>query len=661
MAKPKSKLAESMMSGAIKDEKKDYKSVKDYKNGKKNGQQTRQDRRTNTVYPFSSPYNFVPFSERVYIYPEDKLIKHNNISEDSYTGELIYEVKAESPIFIDDGNASFHRTADGHYSIPGSTMRGLIRNNVQILGLSSYYDDIDDYALMYRHVAKGADKKRYETILGAGSVSVKVGDESVDISVLKKVKAGYIKKEDNRYVIYKTCLDNIEEGFEDMNYYILSERKIINQYLMSKEKKCAFNYEFFIKNNNSIMQHELQEFQVIEKDGKKEYKGTPNRGYKPYFKEISYNLEGRRTISAVGKPGKYDNSGYVISTGKMNKKKVVYIIPGIDYDKEVINISPKDVEAFEIDLNKRANTLKQFGGKWFFDLPDEKSGIKPVFYIQERESDRLYFGFTPRLRLFYDHTIKDGLNKNHVSGIVDYNNALFGNKEFKSKLSFTDAVLQNEVNPLKKEHVILLEPKPTSYLDYLKQGRSQVTYNANSFELRGVKQYWLHKEIIHKEVIDKQKELASVITALPKGSIFKGKIRFKNLSKDELGLLLWSVQLNENSWMNVGKGKPYGYGAVSVKIESVKRFNLSKAYGLDMNLSLNPFNEIDVVNTITYYKNFINGFIRNKTIDQLPIIKAFFDMKDKTKIPHKEKTEYTDLSKYVNRKYGLPEIDKIIQ
>ena len=52
----------------------------------------------------------------------------------------------------------FRKNENGKYCIPGSSVRGLIRNNVQILGFSSFEDDIDDYALMYRNVANGAEK-----------------------------------------------------------------------------------------------------------------------------------------------------------------------------------------------------------------------------------------------------------------------------------------------------------------------------------------------------------------------------------------------------------------------------------------------------------------------------------------------------------------------
>ncbi len=65
----------------------------------------------------------------------------------------------------------------------------------------------------------------------------------------------------------------------------------------------------------------------------------------------------------------------------MNEKKAVYIIPEIDRTKECITIPEKDIRAFKIDLKKKENTLKQFGGKKYFDLPQEGE-MRPVFLYQ---------------------------------------------------------------------------------------------------------------------------------------------------------------------------------------------------------------------------------------------------------------------------------------
>ena len=126
-------------------------------------------------------------------------------------------------------------------------MRGLIRNNVQILGFSSIADDIDDYALMYRNVAGGAERERYNAILGNAVINLGMNPQTkkpITMSILKNVKAGYIRQENGQYFIYQTCVDKIDNKYEDMNYYILSEKKIIEDYkLYKKEKKKDFQYD----------------------------------------------------------------------------------------------------------------------------------------------------------------------------------------------------------------------------------------------------------------------------------------------------------------------------------------------------------------------------------------------------------------------------------
>ena len=118
-----------------------------------------------------APYNFVPFNDKLIPYSDEELPKQNDVSEDLYEGEIEYTVSAITPVFvgsgISDGEAeSFYTDAYGRYAIPGSSMRGLIRTNAQILSLSGFMDDIDDYSLMFRAVANGPkkEKERYAAL-----------------------------------------------------------------------------------------------------------------------------------------------------------------------------------------------------------------------------------------------------------------------------------------------------------------------------------------------------------------------------------------------------------------------------------------------------------------------------------------------------------------
>lgn len=615
-----------------------------------------------------APYNFVPFSNQVHEYKEGKQTAHNQMSEDLITGELTYEVEAQTPVIVDNGKGKFSKDARGRYAIPGSTMRGLIRNNVQILGLAGYEDDIDDYALMYRNVANGAEKDRYNKVLGSKQIRINDGEKNYNVGVLLNVRAGYVENKGGAYTIYQTCVDSIRKEFKEMNYYVLSERKIIGDYLAQNHK---FAYDAFRPGGKSILQHEFAPFQRKEARGRVQYIGTKNDTYKPYCIKVSYNVANQKDIIAVGKPGQYGNEGYAVSTGKMNQKKVVYIIPQIDRDKPTIKIPQKDVRAFQIDMKKKENTLRQFGGRECFDLPKE-GDIKPIFYIEL--DGRLYFGFTPRLRLFYDHTLKEGLKQERKAGSVDYSQALFGyagpDGSYKSKVSFSDAVVQGSAEELSEQRLILAEPKPSSYLDYLKPGqgcrggKTGVTYNTDGFELRGAKQYWLHKQAPPKtmEMNNNNQKVASSIRPLAKGTKFQGKVRFQNLTQDELGLLLWAIRLNEGSWMNVGKAKAFGYGAISVKITEAKKLDLARAYAAPQTLDLDPFCEISVDGAIDAYKAQINQSLGGRDIDSLPHIKDFFQMKDSRHLPDEAQIRYMSIAnrEYQSRKEALPSVGTVV-
>lgn len=674
-----------------------------------------------------APYNFIPFSKKVIEYPKEKRTKHNEISENLISGEIKYKITAQTPIIIDSGNeqGNFHKNTRGNYSIPGSTIRGLIRNNVQILGFSSFYDDIDDYALMYRNVANGAERIKYNKILGSDQIAVDDENPNNKISILKNVKAGYISKKDGNYYILQTKVDKISEKFAEMNYYILSSKTILNHakdypFFTSKPEErmmykmnCQFERVEYIKvrikenthfSRKITLRYKTEDKKELEKYINRdhlfsfeydkinskfiskigylgEYKNTAkiegnkyavqvhyipkkknmeNTNYKPYQEEISYELANNRIVIHVGEPGEYTNKGYVISSGKMNEKKVLYIIPEVDEQKNPISISEKDINSFKIDIKKRKTTLKQFGGQEFFDLPEKEGEIKPVFYIEL--NGKLYFGFTPRLRLFYNYTIKQGLHKAHQPKMLDYSKAMFGysNEEesYKSKISFSDAVVEGTCTELSERGFILSEPKPTSYLDYLKNDEnSTLTYNNEDFELRGIKQYWLH----HKEIAGQNVNNIDTRTSfrpLDIGTCFVGKVRFQNLHLDELGLLLWSIQLETNSRMNVGKAKAFGYGNISMEILSAKQIDIKKAYQTN-ELVLEPWKDIDILSMIQKYKDRINNEI---TPEQRMHIKNFFDMKDSTKIPDKELIRYMsiDAKEYQNRKKALPAIEEIL-
>lgn len=619
-----------------------------------------------------APYNFIPFYPKVVPVEDKTMLVRGCVKDELLSGEVAYSIKAETPIFVDDGTDQheFYKNIYEEYAIPGSSVRGLIRGHAQILGFSGFENDIDDYTLLYRKVGANVedpDKKRYDGLLGAGQVMIQQGQKSRQVSVLKNVKAGYIRFEDGKYRIYQTKVKQILPKLEQMNYYVLSERHI-----------CAHldedGFRFF-KEYPEILQYDLSKgFREKGFGKRKNYEGTLNRDYEPGCYNVSYEIKNEKDVCAVGKPGVYSRKGTLVGTGKMNGKKALYIVPEMD-QKEFIEIPEKDEKAFQIDFEKKKNTLRTFGGADKFALPgkekaenkkkrksDEiRSKDKVIFYINL--DGRLYFGYTPRLRLFYDHSIKDGYKQTGTENF-DYAKSIFGctgdNGSFRSKVSFSDAVVEKE-NPDKDvtRQLILGEPKPSSYMDYLDQTKGFVTYN-HDFVLRGVKQYWLRPTVIEGGAVSNV-NVGSVVKGLSAGNVFHGKIRFQNLTKAELGLLLWCLRLEKDSQVNIGKAKAYGYGRCSISNLSVQVINPEKAY-LGESLDLNPFEAADVDECIAFYKKEMSEKLQ-KNIDDVYSVKTFFLMKDAAIMPDAEKIRYMEIGKkeYQSRKVALQKPEELVK
>lgn len=674
-----------------------------------------------------APYNFIPFPVNpAYIKDErqvpgqDLMAEKTEDGEELYSGEIRYTMEAMTPVFVDDGTKEHHfcRNAAGECIIPGSTVRGLVRSNALVLGLGNVSDEVGDYSLMFRNVASGIDKKRYGDILGANPVPMKKANgDTFSLSVLKNVQAGYIEKRpDGSYVIYRTELDPadgkgyaIDPNLGRMNYYTISERFIIEQYLGSRGKYQSdpdtFPFSFLIPGIQREMMNQIAPFVMENRRGNPSYKGRNNNAYIPYYKPVAYKLSGTRYVSCLKSPDRADTDssfahGTLVSTGFMQRKKVIYVIPDIDHSGEkgspriAVELSDRDVRDFQIDYNRRVNSItlerknpyrtdeakvKEY--KTFFNLPEAvgEKGRKPVFYIEY--GGRCYFGFTPRLRLFFDHTVADGIGKNHIKGKVDYVKAIFGYTSVaggrsgkgsddtvfeeagctadarKSRVSFCDAVQIGQpagpAGEMSPRYLTLSEPRPTDCFNYLDQSNGETSYNKNTMQLRGAKQYWLHKEAAEgKKPGEQNEKLDSLINPLDRGSCFMGTIRFRNLRKYELGLLLWSIRLEENSWMNLGKGKSYGYGAMKLtglsawKIDYARAYSIPDAEADTFSLFIDPYQELDIAELISSYKNHIRPENGGRDIGEMPQIQAFFMMKDSTLIPDPASTGYMTLEEF---------------
>lgn len=155
-----------------------------------------------------------------------------------------------------------------------------------------------------------------------------------------------------------------------------------------------------------------------------------------------------------------------------------------------------------------------------------------------------------------------------------------------------DAGCYTEELPL----AILSSPKPTTSLFYLykgdpnkgafevPEGDREIQYTSG-YKLRGRKFYHHHGKLLNRqefERADHRQDLQNrtVLGVRRPGNVFAFTIRYENLSKVELGALLWTLKLgeNENCHLRLGYGKPLGFGSVMLHLVELTTLNWATRY-----------------------------------------------------------------------------------
>lgn len=575
--------------------------------------------------PFA-PYNFVPFSNRILPY-EGELPPHDKIDPSLHTGEIELTMTAQTPVFVSGGGDApgFFRTPAGRFAIPGSTVRGMTRENMQILGFGLIRggEDIKDYQIYFRDMAGRSDsgaKKYYVDALGIETRQAQGEKGRGTHSVPTKVSAGYLHRENGKFYI----------------------QPVTRTYLRVSAKT----------------------------DGMAAF------GYEPTARaeKVAYLEDGNGGIKWIGKrdhamPGAKD--GYILFTGKpiQNRDRHHnYVFPLEDKISDPVEISTEDKLSYEEDYETRKNALQGLvKTTWrgsedqvrFWALPEEGEG-KPVFYL--RHNGHTYFGMSLFLRIGYPAPISQGLPPTHREAArdldyLDYPHAILGysteKSSYRSRVSFGDLEAEGAPEELPQENVILGQPKPSWYKGYVKDGK---IYDGD-FRLRGYKQYWL-KEKAEAPVPEKE-NVASHMRPLPAETVFRGVVRYKNLREEELGLLLWSLGLDEGCYQSVGMGKPYGYGRMKVSILAMRELEPAALYSHEgLTGTLRRTDPHTVTEAIDYYVSFAEEKLNlRKPLRESDEIKDFLFLHRTLRTD--DEAGYMDLKGYQKTPGALPAIEEV--
>lgn len=575
-----------------------------------------------------APYNFAPFSPKVITryHEEEELPGHDHIDPQLKTGEIHVTFISETPVFVSDGKGTenmqspnFCKNADGRFIIPASSVRGLVRENMQILGfgLVRPKEDLQDPQFYFREMAAGKNTVRsalrdhYTAMLG-------IDPQEKKKAVPHYVMGGHLFCQNGEYYILPT-----KEPF----LRVSREHPDVRQFGEGHARTVEVAY--------TASDTEVKEICPREKAREDMKKGT---------------------LLYTGRPvGRYPNC--------------LYLFPEADDSQSPISISNEEKTNYIEDLEGRKNSLKHYYDVSFWELPKEGKS-KPVFYVH-REG-YTYFGMTRYLRIGYRYPLSHGLPQRHRDlfeqnpNLLDYPSAMMGyargnKKAYRSRVSFGDFAAPVGVRPMGKVTNAAGEPKASFFPGYVKDGKH---YSEEDFELRGYKQYWL-KPAKASPSPNANKNVGYSMYPIPAKTEFTGVIRFQNLHEDELGLLLWCLRLEKGCFQTLGKGKPYGYGRMSVKITGLYEYDMKKLYSLQGIYSgKTPIDAAKIDQYINAYVRYASRDLslpNESTVRNLPEIQDFFYLKQDHSRERKnpEEVAYMKIETSKNVPKPLPTVQAI--
>ena len=499
-----------------------------------------------------APYNFIPFPEDPPLIRYEKaedLPSHSQIDPALCTGQIRVSLTAETPVCVSEkkgGTAEPAQDASGRYILPGSSLRGLLRENMQILSFAPLRpgEDFQDRRFFYREMASndGELRRYYQKMLG---IRTHRTPEGKPVTEAERVKAGYLCREGEHYEI----------------------RPVKGSWLRVPRQQVK---------------------QIYDGDA---------RVFEVSYTRIGNGVEKVHKIDKQH-PAKPDMlHGWLLFTGKPVSKKIfnkktgrqqeilntAYIFPDPDRDVKAIPLTQEDITLYQEDFEDRKNALGKNASFW--QLPEDGKS-KPVFYVTG-VSTHTFFGMSQFLRIGYPHSVGDGLPEafkalNAASEVtLDYPHSMLGyaaetGESYRSRVSVEDFPAVGEPGPMAPISMILGEPRASYYPGYVKKGGH---YGKADFQMRGYKQYWLKAPQRPLEGGEfKNSKVVTKLRPLPQGTRFSGVIHYQNLHPDELGLLLWALRLEKGCFQQLGMGKPYGYGRMRLTIDALEECDLSRLY-----------------------------------------------------------------------------------
>lgn len=474
----------------------------------------------------TAPYNFVPLNKEIFYPSWSDQVSHDIPFADGESGEITLTITSKSPIFISNHNNDNNKTPKEfchhinqngakEYYIPGSSIKGMLRNVLEIMSFSKIA--IDDNILKTNLSVRDMTNQR--ELVGSAN------------------GCGFLIKNDKTFQI-KDCGDILTISHTDL------------------ENLCPK-----IKNLES---------------GKAKYEhfGIQKIPYKSFKKMM--DVRGKQIPKIMATIDHTSTiSGTLVFTGDIRNKKHEFIFRP---NGKFFRVDESVYNSFSNVYFKDKSSLDgQFWFDKLQHNSDLE--IPVFYKKDKDTNQITAIGLTQLFKLSYQKTLFEAAKQKSDPNKLDLSETIFGNARKNMALKgrvhvshFKSTIQRFDTDEIK---VILGTPKPTYYPNYIKQigNHGQVTKYKTLMDpdavIAGWKRYPLHRHAVPSIGGNDKENVKTHFIPLPADTIFEGKIRFHNLKKVEIGALLSAITFhgqNGSHMHNIGMGKPLGYGKINIEI-----------------------------------------------------------------------------------------------
>lgn len=478
----------------------------------------------------TSPYNFVPLNSKVYIPDWYNLVSQDIPFKDGEDGYIELTWHNDSPLFIRDKDKDDDKHApmniNGRYFIPGSSIKGMLRNVLSILSFGK--------------MAEG--EQYYDRFFGHREIGSGATEHTNYLEKMSQAKCGWLemyfdKKNGEECYRLHPCIGDFKTILINKDPDVISE-DYVKEHFPGYDKKGTPGLR-----NKAIYEECHEWFPEIEP------------GYRLY---VSGKMNGKEheVLIPTETEGHKDLDNTIIS----NFFDVYEPSPDFEIFKELLKT--KKIPVFYVQENDAVVALGM--GRMFrypYDqgikdiVENGDNGQKDSEYKEEKDGKKI---------------IKRDLCETIFGWI--------GDDSTKGRVQFGNAWAKNEVPDDRDEtNGVLGQPKSSFYPLYIKQKEGAKTYNSYSskdIQISGRKRYRIHQGSSTMDLPqgNGNENTKTTIKAIPTGNDFKMRINVHNLRPVEIGALLSAITFHNacGVFHNIGAAKSFGYGKMHCDEASIK-------------------------------------------------------------------------------------------